>query len=97
MTSIGEKAEHVRQALREGDAGGHECHWPGCGKAVPPAAWGCLRHWRLLPASIRRAIWAEYRVGQEQTKTPSKDYVSAAQRAQIWIRDHHAIVARTLL
>jgi hypothetical protein len=37
---------------------GHHCHWPGCEVPVPPAMWGCRRHWYMLPADIRRLIWA---------------------------------------
>lgn len=64
----------------------HTCHWPGCGTPVPPARWGCPRHWFRLPISIRRRIWATYRPGQEITKTPSPEYLEAAKAAQDWIR-----------
>jgi hypothetical protein len=35
----------------------HLCPWPKCAKAVPPAAWGCRRHWMMLPAPLRRQYW----------------------------------------
>lgn len=66
----------------------HTCHWPGCGRAVPPKLWGCKYHWYLLPACIRRRIWATYVEGQEITKTPSRAYIEAAQAAQEWIQEH---------
>lgn len=93
MTTIGEKAAHVRAALPDGR---HDCHWPGCGKIVPPAKWGCSKHWFMLPLPIRRRIWNTYRIGQEDTKTPSREYVEAARAAQDWIAENHP-PERTLL
>lgn len=85
MTSIGNKAEHVRAALRSGQTGRHHCHWPGCDKAVPPAAWGCKKHWYMLPLALRNKVWAAYRPTQEDTKTPSRRYVEVAREVQEWI------------
>lgn len=56
----------------------HHCHWPGCEVVVPPKLWGCKVHWFMLPATLRRKIWATYVPGQEITKTPSPEYVKAA-------------------
>jgi hypothetical protein len=64
----------------------HTCHWPGCGKQVPPKLWGCREHWYRLPARLRAEIWAHYRPGQEITKTPSREYIEAAKAVQDWIR-----------
>lgn len=64
----------------------HTCHWPGCGKPVPPKMWGCKMHWFKLPARLRADIWRTYVPGQEITKTPSADYIAVAQRVQEWIR-----------
>ena len=63
----------------------HTCHWPGCGKAVPPAMWGCKQHWFALPKALRDRIWATYRPGQEITKTPSAAYLEVAREVQDWI------------
>lgn len=87
MTSIGDKAAHVRGA---GQTRNHGCHWPGCTRQVPPAMWGCKSHWFKLPAAIRSRIWRAYRVGQEQDGRPSAEYVAAARAAQDWIRDNDA-------
>jgi hypothetical protein len=76
------KREHVRAA---GQTRAHACHWPGCGRQVPPARWGCARHWFLLPAAIRNRIWRAYRAGQEETMDPGAEYVEAARAAQEWI------------
>lgn len=63
----------------------HTCHWPGCGKNVPPKMWGCSQHWFKLPKRLRDAIWAAYIPGQEITKNPSKEYIKAANAVQKWI------------
>jgi hypothetical protein len=83
-----DKVEHVREAIRRGPgATHHTCHWPGCTAAVPPASWGCRPHWFKLPAGIRKRIWSAYRKGQEETKTPSREYIEAAKAAQAWIAE----------
>jgi hypothetical protein len=69
----------------------HTCHWPGCGKAVPPAMWGCKPHWFALPKDLRARIWATYRPGQEVTKTPSRDYIETAQAVQTWIHERSRV------
>lgn len=63
----------------------HTCHWPGCGKRVPPKLWGCKAHWYKLPKYLRDAIWREYRPGQEVSKTPSRAYLDVARQVQEWI------------
>lgn len=63
----------------------HTCHWPGCAVEVPPAMWGCRRHWFTLPKSLRDKIWATYRHRQEIDKTPSREYVAAASEVRDWI------------
>ena len=60
----------------------HTCHWPGCNKIVPPALWGCKKHWFMLPKEIRDEIWATYRSGQEIDKNPSKEYIDVALKAR---------------
>lgn len=78
-----DKYQHVREAKQTRR---HVCHWPGCGKQVPPAMWGCKAHWFRLPAPIRARIWATYRAGQEISLTPSAAYLDAAKDAEQWIR-----------
>lgn len=89
MTSIGRKAAYVRRAAG-GDTGNHTCHWPGCTMRVPPAMWGCKKHWFTLPDDLRRAIWRTYRPGQEISKTPSPAYVAVALQVRDWIADYLA-------
>lgn len=79
------KKGHVRRRKREGRTQGHHCHYPGCDKLVPPAQWGCYRHWMKLPKYLRDKIWLAYRTGQEDTKTPSREYVKVAKEVQLWI------------
>lgn len=88
--AIGAKVEHVREAIAT-DTGAHRhhCHWPGCDEDVPPATWGCRKHWYMLPKELQRRIWATYRPGQEISKTPSREYVEAARAVQDWIAENH--------
>lgn len=84
-----EKVDHVKAAIRSLQTKGHTCHWPGCGRSVVPAAWGCKKHWFMLPPEIRRRIWRAYRPGQEVSKTPSTEYIEAAREADAWITENH--------
>lgn len=79
------KADYVKA---QGQARAHTCHWPGCGKQVPPAMWGCKAHWFKLPQRLRNKIWATYRPGQEVTMTPSSAYIEAAKEVRAWISEH---------
>jgi hypothetical protein len=84
--TLAEKVAHVRAAKQTRD---HGCHWPGCPERVPPAKWGCIRHWRKIPLYLRRKIWDAYRPGQETTMTPSREYVAAAREVRRWIEEHY--------
>lgn len=79
---IGAKVQHV---LAQRGAGDHHCHWPDCPELVPPARWGCRKHWYLLPKELRSKIWFAYKPGQEITKTPSAKYLVVAREVQEWI------------
>ena len=81
--TIKAKADHVRAARQTRT---HECHWPGCEVQVPPAKWGCQRHWYRLPMALRNRIWRTYQIGQEDTLTPSREYVAVAREVQEWIK-----------
>lgn len=87
MTSIADKAEHVRRA---GQSRNHTCHWTGCERQVPPAMWGCRQHWYRLPQHLRARIWRTYRIGQEQDGRPSAEYLEAARAVQDWIAAQQA-------
>jgi hypothetical protein len=76
------KADYVRAQKQSRD---HHCHWPGCDKQVPPAMWGCKRHWFMLPALLRAKIWRAYVPGQEIDATPTKEYLTVAHEVQAWI------------
>lgn len=79
------KADYV---LSQPQTRRHHCHWPGCEKQVPPAMWGCSKHWFKLPKSIRDQIWKTYKPGQEKTMTPSIEYLRVAGEAQRWIKEN---------
>ena len=76
----------VAYVLKQGQTRKHHCHWPGCEEQVPPAKWGCRRHWFMLPKRIRDEIWRTFVPTQETTRIVSREYVAAAQAAQSWIR-----------
>lgn len=83
---ISKKVAHVKAARQTRK---HHCHWPGCKMQVPPAKWGCLKHWRKLPFGLRQKIWRTYSIGQEETLTPSSEYVKAIKEVQDWIRKNY--------
>lgn len=85
---IGLKVAHVRAATQ---ARNHHCHWPGCGKQVSPARWGCLPHWKALPIHLQRQVWSTYRPHQEKDGRPSRDYIAVARAVQQWIVEHHPV------
>jgi hypothetical protein len=87
MSSIGDKVAHVKKSRQ---VRLHACHWPGCGKQVPPALWGCRAHWFALPAGLRAKIWRTYRIGQETDGRPSVQYIAVAHEVQRWITEHLA-------
>lgn len=78
------KVEHVKTAKQTRH---HACHWPDCRAQVPPAMWGCKRHWFMLLKSLRDKIWKTYQPGQEIAGNPSKEYLLAAEEVQSWIWD----------
>ena len=85
--SISKKVEHVRKAKQTRS---HECHWPDCTEQVPPAMWGCRKHWFMLPKGLRAKIWATYYIKQEDgVQRPSRDYVNIAKQAQEWIAENY--------
>ena len=91
MTTIGAKVAYVK---RQGQTRNHHCHWPGCERQVPPAVWGCRKHWYSLPIDLRTAIWKAFRPGQEVKGTPSTSYIAAARAAQDWIAKNYPAARR---
>lgn len=83
MSNIPEKVDYVLSQKQTRD---HHCHWPGCGKSVPPAMWGCRAHWFKLPKRFRDRIWETYEPGQEVDGTPNEEYIKVALEVQAWIR-----------
>lgn len=85
MTSDQDKRSYVKSQAQTRD---HHCHWPGCEKQVPPAMWGCDKHWFTLPVDLRRKVWAAYEPGQEVEGTPSDKYLEVVREVQDWIKAH---------
>ena len=71
----------------------HECHARGCGVAVRPELLMCAAHWRIVPARIKAAVWANYRVGQCSDKKPSKAWHDAADEAIKFVAAYEATYA----
>lgn len=59
----------------------HLCHAVDCEEKVIPSLLMCMRHWRMVEKTLQLKVWAEYKEGQEITKTPSRAYLKAAQAA----------------
>jgi hypothetical protein len=82
------KSDKIDYVKSQGQTRKHHCHWPGCGKEVPPAMWGCKTHWFRLPQRLRNKIWATYEIGQEVDMAPSREYLEAAEEVDHWIHEH---------
>lgn len=83
MTSVSDKVAYVKS---QGQTRNHHCHWTGCAAQVPPAVWGCRKHWYMLPQGLRNKIWAAFKPGQEIDGTPSARYIEVAREVQAWIK-----------
>lgn len=59
----------------------HTCHFIRCPRPVPQVHFMCPFHWRLVPVTLRQAVWRFYRKGQEADKQPSPEYCEAAKAA----------------
>lgn len=59
----------------------HTCHARGCKTPVKPELLMCLRHWRMVPPKLQRAVWSTYRPGQCDDKRPSREWHDAASAA----------------
>lgn len=60
----------------------HTCHAFRCSARTDPDRFMCLSHWRRLPKPLQKLIWRTYRPGQEISKDPSPEYMSAAMAAK---------------
>lgn len=59
----------------------HLCHAHECTQPVAPAMFMCRAHWFALERRLQKAIWREYRSGQENDKDPSLRYLAVQQYA----------------
>ena len=59
----------------------HLCHAIGCETPVKPELLMCLKHWRLVPYQLQRAVWRTYRPGQCDDMDPSAEWHTAADAA----------------
>ncbi len=54
----------------------HTCHARNCEASVPPKMLMCLKHWRMVPRDLQKAVWREYVPGQEIRKDPTPEYMA---------------------
>jgi hypothetical protein len=59
----------------------HHCHAAGCRTVTKPENLMCLRHWKMVPRGLQRAVMAHYRPGQCDDKSPSDAWLVAAKAA----------------
>lgn len=59
----------------------HTCHAIGCETPCARRMLMCRKHWYMVPPALRVDVWAEYVPGQEETMTPTKKYLKAANAA----------------
>lgn len=45
----------------------------------------CGKHWRLVPKMLQDEVWATYVPGQERSKTPTAEYLIAAEDAVLHV------------
>jgi len=74
------RPRHVRAKGAEASPA-HRCHARGCRAPCPPERLMCGPHWRMVPADLQRAVWAAYRPGQCDDKSPSAAWHEAADAA----------------
>lgn len=91
--STGEQCVH-----EEGHAGAHRlpaehrCHARHCTAIVPPVMLMCLKHWRMVPQDMQRAVKMNYRRGQCDDKRPSKEWQVAASAAIDFVAKKEGLV-----
>lgn len=85
MTDEQAKRDYVKQQKQ---TRGYTCHWTGCEEQVPPAMWGCRKHWFALPKSLSDKVWATYQPGQEVDLSPSNAYLAVDDEVEKWVREH---------
>jgi hypothetical protein len=59
----------------------HTCHALGCETPCKPEFLMCLKHWRMVPLKLQQRVWATYRHGQCDDKSPSEQWHEAADAA----------------
>ena len=59
----------------------HTCHALDCEVPIREKLLMCPTHWTKVPLALRRAVYATYQPGQEETKETTLAYRQAAARA----------------
>ena len=64
----------------------HTCHAIGCNAPCKPEHLMCKKHWAMVPASRKEAVYREYRSGQcNLNPMPSPQWHDAADCAIYWV------------
>lgn len=75
----------------------HSCHATACKDEVPPVMLMCLKHWRMVPKALQKAVWDNYRHGQCDDLKPSAKYCEAAKAAVIAVAKKESVEPDTTL
>lgn len=66
----------------------HPCKAEGCGEPCPRTHLMCVRHWRMVPAPLRREVWAEARRFKQQSMAKhAQQFLDAIARAVAAVRE----------
>lgn len=57
------------------------CHAVDCNIRIPRGFLMCPRHWYMVPQSLRKEVWREHRLGQEETGAYTQQWVDVARKA----------------
>lgn len=64
----------------------HLCHADNCSAITVSSMFMCRKHWSMVPPTYQKAIWSNYRRGQEKDRKPSKEYLRATRYAKMIVR-----------
>lgn len=75
----------------------HHCHATDCTVPIERELFMCKKHWAMVPAPIKKRIYAAYRPGQCEDMRPSKQYCDAAKAGVIAVAAKEGIQPNTML
>jgi hypothetical protein len=69
----------------------HTCHAVDCETVVKPEYLMCYPRWKCVPLHLQKAVWRHYRDGQCDDKSPSVEWMKAANAAIRHIAEREGI------